>query len=194
MWLCSNKTLFTKAGSRLDLACGLQALFANFWCRTLVMHLFIIVLTPKGTTLMRQATSYSVSLCNNHIAFVLLVKCLPLKGRTVSPANSSSVLSIGKSNLWHDLSCLIKLGVCEPQSRTLLWCPYHEISRNHQPLLELVSSYLCLTLDLFMLQNTALCPVHEYMNICMWVCEALPNRALRRVNFLLLIISGCFLS
>lgn len=48
----------------------------------------------------------------------------------------------------------------------------------------LVSSYLCLTLDLFMLQSTAGFPVHEYTNICVWACEALPNRALQRVNFL----------
>lgn len=39
-----------------------------------------------------------------------------------------------------------------------------------------------------MLQNTAVCPAHEYTNICVWMCEALPNRALRRVNFLLLSI------
>lgn len=151
------------------------------------MHLFI-VLTPKGVKLIIQGTSYLVSLCNNHIVFVLLVKCLPLKGRRVSSGNSSSILSIRKSNLCHNPSCLIKLGVSKHLSRTLLWRPYREISRDHQPLLEVVSSSVCLTLDLFMLQNTALCPVHEYMNICMWICEALPNRALRRVNFLLLII------
>lgn len=158
------------------------------------MHLFIIVLNQKGIKLIRQGTSYLVSLCNNHIIFVLLVKCLPLKGRTLSPANSSSVLSIGKSNLWHDPSCLIRLGVSKHLSRTLLWRPHDELSRDHQPLLEVASSSLCLALDLFMLQNTALCPVHEYMNIFMWICEALPNRALRRVNFLLLIILHHFLS
>lgn len=36
--------------------------------------------------------------------------------------------------------------------------------------------------------NTAVCHVHEYTNVCVWLCEALPNRVLWRVNFLLLML------
>lgn len=38
--------------------------------------------------------------------------------------------------------------------------------------------YLCLILDLFMLQNTIVYPVHEYADIYVCVCAAFPNRAI----------------
>lgn len=38
--------------------------------------------------------------------------------------------------------------------------------------------YLCLILDLFMLQNTVVYPVHEYTDIYVCVCAAFPNRAI----------------
>lgn len=44
----------------------------------------------------------------------------------------------------------------------------------------------------FMLQYTVVCPVHEHTHICVWICEAFPNRALRRIKFLLLIILHYF--
>lgn len=38
--------------------------------------------------------------------------------------------------------------------------------------------YLCLILDLFMLQNTVVYPVHEYTDIYVCICAAFPNRAI----------------
>lgn len=144
---------------------------ANFWYKTLVMHLFIVVMTPKGVKLTKWSTSYFIFLCNNHIVFVLLVKCLPLKGRTVSPANSTCVLSRGKSNLWHDPSCSIKLGVSKHLSRTLFWRPYHEISRDRQPLLGSGVQLLVSYFGFIYASEYGCLPcawIYEYLYVGMW--------------------------
>lgn len=61
--------------------------------------LYFIELMLKGIKQIRQPTYYLISLCSTHIAFGLMVKCLPLKRHVVSQAYSSRVLGTGKSNL-----------------------------------------------------------------------------------------------